>query len=1486
MKLKLTYHRSQDSQVDLSLLVDGTARVSDLARAISVADPLARPGDEPADSIGILASETEPALDLAPDLPVVESPLGSGGHVRLLHGVGQGKPRSGQGLATLRVLVGPDAGQGFDLAEGSYVLGRDPGCAIVLNDSYVSKQHARLTVSTGLIEIVDLNSANGLIVDGGLVPRLVVEPHHRIVLGETTVEVTGTAIRPPTASDRSGLSGTVTFNRSPRVEVRYAGREYPRPEVPKEHVKPLFPWPAMLLPVLAGIATYAFTKSPYSLVMIAMSPLMLLGNQLTSSGTRKRNQKHEIGRFESQLESLVSSLESHGPIEREVRLAEAPSVGALMADALARGPGLWTRRPEHWSFLMLRLGVGRMPSRNRIAAHAAQDSGLPEYSRRLDDVIDKYRMVDGVPVVDSLPAAGALGVAGDPRRRADAARAYLVQLMSLHSPAELVVAAIVGPAGAPEFEWLKWTPHATSSHSPFDDALLSDAAASGAVAVAALEELVAGRSTEPGLPRLGPVSEEDSAMAAAASVGGRQGDVGALPVVVVLVTDDAPVDRARLVNLAERAGPAGVHFVWVAPTVPELPAVCRTFVDCHEGDRARIGLVRLGVEVEAAVEGVDLPSAVRFARRLAPVVDGGALTEDTSDLPSQVPLSSLLGTAMLDSADAVVERWRENGSIQHETSSLRARRKPTLRALVGQAGVDAMHLDLRVQGPHALVGGTTGAGKSEFLQSWVLGMAAEYSPERVTFLFVDYKGGSAFADCVDLPHCVGLVTDLSPHLVRRALTSLKAELHHREHLFNAKKVKDLLELERKGDPESPPALVIVIDEFAALVGEVPEFVDGVIDVAQRGRSLGIHLIMATQRPAGVIRDNLRANTNLRIALRMADEHDSQDVIGDRLAAMFDPGLPGRGAAKTGPGRLAIFQSAYAGGWTTGEPDPVKVDIAELELGIPRQWREPESAAGDGEVADRGPTDQKRFVQQFSKAATLADIPPPRKPWQPELSEIYDLTLLRQRTDTELVLGVSDIPQRQLQETAYFRPDEDGNLIVYGTGGSGKTVLLRTLAAACGITPRSGPVEVYALDFAAGGMTMLEALPHVGEVVAGDDVERVTRLMQLLKSRLEERARAYPAVRAGNIVEYREMAGRADEPRVVLLLDNYPSFRNDYEAVSGRAAAYATLLQILNEGRQLGIHVVLTADRPASVPGAVASASPRRIALRMADDQAYAMLDMPKDVLSLESPPGRALVDGVETQIALLGGSRVVADQHSAMTRLASAIERTGRAATAPVGVLPREVALSELPVEVGGLPVLGVSEEGLAPVGFEPSGVFILTGRAGSGRSSGVEALMASLRRARPDQDAYYLGHARSRLSELDAWEGCATSDDDVAELARELVARVAAPGAAPVAVLVENLADFANGAAEGPLTELAKAVARSDSFLLAESEASTLTSSWGLVGDFKAGRRGVVLQPETMDGDTILKTPFPRVTTSEFPPGRGLYVDRGKVVRLQLPLP
>ncbi len=392
-----------------------------------------------------------------------------------------------------------------------------------------------------------------------------------------------------------------------------------------------------------------------------------------------------------------------------------------------------------------------------------------------------------------------------------------------------------------------------------------------------------------------------------------------------------------------------------------------------------------------------------------------------------------------------------------------------------------------------MVGGTTGSGKSEFLQTWILGMACAHGPQRVNYLLVDYKGGSAFKDCVDLPHTVGLVTDLSPRLVRRALTSLHAELTLREHLLNRHNAKDLLELERSGSADAPPALVIIVDEFAALVAEVPEFVDGVVNVAQRGRSLGLHLILATQRPAGVIKDNLRANTNLRVALRMADETDSEDVIGTAEAAGFDPGIPGRAVAKTGPGRLTAFQSGYVGGRTPRVAPPPAITIETLSFGLPKEWAEVEVALAASSGVDEGASDIEAVVETIGRASAQLELPEPRRPWMPELSALYDLTRLPDnRTDHRLVFGVLDDPENQAQPVVAYQPNSDGNMAVFGTGGSGKSTFLRTVAISAGLTPRGGPCHVYGLDFASKGLRPLEVLPHVGSIVDGDDRERVGR----------------------------------------------------------------------------------------------------------------------------------------------------------------------------------------------------------------------------------------------------------------------------------------------------------------------------------------------------------------------------------------------------------
>jgi len=1485
VRLKLTYEREGSLPVDLVITSDATATVGDLARSIAETDPQMYGGVVADDALTLTVAP--PTADeytpLPPTVLVGEAAIGSGFRARLTRATPGGRRAGVQ--AVVHVVAGPDAGREFPLPAGMATIGRDPAAEVCLTDPLISRRHARLEVGR-FLQLTDLNSANGIVVDGGLIKQLRVHGGERIQLGDTELYITRVGVPGAATTDILERGGALMFNRSPRVEVRYPGREYPAPHVPNEDSPRLFPWPMIMAPMIMGIGMFILTGRAMSLMMVAMSPMMAIFNTVGQRQNSGYKLQQEIELFEQQMEDLEDELIAQVTVERERRDAETPAVADVYDAAMRLGPMLWTRRLEHWNFLGVRLGVSTTRSRNSIAERETE-RGMAKYRVRLAQLAARFEQIDHVPLAEFLPSSGAIGVAGPHALAADALRGLAVQLFGLHAPNELVSAAIVGSAWSHELDWMKWIPHTSSAVSPFADMPLADSPTAGTALLNALEEVVLRGKTDRELR--GALKAESSSIVRGAYVGetdseGKsQGDF----VFVLFVSSDAPVDRARLVQLVERGPEVGIYTVFVAPTVEALPGSCRTYVDVTRGlDDATVGYVRSGeVYHGVRVEGVSNDYASVFAKRLAPVVDASIVESDASDIPRSINLLTLIGTDLAESSSAVIERWRQNNSILDRSGAVlpRLKRAGTLKAFVGQGSPEAMTLDLRTQGPHALVGGTTGAGKSEFLQAWVLGMAAEYSPDRLTFLFVDYKGGSAFADCVELPHTVGLVTDLSPHLVRRALTSLRAELHFREHLLNRKKAKDLLELEKRQDPETPPSLVLVIDEFAALAGEVPEFVDGVVDIAQRGRSLGIHLIMATQRPAGVIKDNLRANTNLRVALRMADESDSNDVVGDPIAGGFDPSIPGRGIAKTGPGRLVPFQSAYTGGWTSDEQKPADVRIAELRFGGIALWERQQEEAAAEEV-DPGPNDQKRLVAAMVAAQRDAGLPAPRRPWLDELSATVDLADLEAYGDTQIALGMADYPERQAQAAAYYLPDRDGAMLVYGTSGSGKTAALRTIAIGAGLRPDLGAAEVYGLDFGSGGLRSLEALPHVGSIIDGDDAERVQRVLRTIGRMLDERAKKFSDVNASSLTEYRDITG-TKEPRVILLVDGFGQFRSDWDGSSARAPFYNVFMRIVGEGRPLGIHTVATADRSGTVPTSVTANVSRRIVLRLADENGYGALGVPKDVLSERSVPGRAIIDGTEAQIAVLGGTPNVAAQTKAMEELAADLRRRGAVEVGEIGALPRLFVAKELPDRIDDLPVIGLAEDTLEPRGFEPAGTFVVGGPPLSGRSNTLKALVDSVLRWDPEVQLFHLAGRRPQLADHAPWVRSAVTMDEVDELAKELGELVVDP-AIPhrIMIVVENVPQFDESPAERSMKKLMQAVNRSEAFLAGDADISRLGSGLGVVGDFKGGRQGVILRPDMNDGDAVFKVGFPRIKRSDFPEGRGMFVQHGRAVTVQIP--
>ncbi len=371
-----------------------------------------------------------------------------------------------------------------------------------------------------------------------------------------------------------------------------------------------------------------------------------------------------------------------------------------------------------------------------------------------------------------------------------------------------------------------------------------------------------------------------------------------------------------------------------------LPEECQAVaVFDPDSGSPRVTLRTRRTAVPTAVLGdlVGLPVATEIARALAPLRLNRRAAAD-----AVIPTSlRLLDALDLEPPDAGVLAARWAGTDR------------STRAVIGEMAMGPLAVDLAHDGPHGLVAGTTGSGKSELLQSLIASLAAANRPDLMNFVLIDYKGGSVFKECAELPHTVGMVTDLDGHLTERALASLAAELRRREHVLARVGARDIEGYWRAAGPEQPTMarLLLVIDEFAALVEELPSFVDGLVDLARRGRSLGIHLILATQRPSGVVSAAIKTNTNLRIAMRVTDAADSTDVIDSPLAARISKAVPGRGYVRVGHEELSEFQAARIGGRRPlggGRP----IELHERALGGPGAAAPGAGPAGPGHPGDR------------------------------------------------------------------------------------------------------------------------------------------------------------------------------------------------------------------------------------------------------------------------------------------------------------------------------------------------------------------------------------------------------------------------------------------------------------------------------------------------------------------------------------------------------
>jgi S-DNA-T family DNA segregation ATPase FtsK/SpoIIIE len=1335
--------------------------------------------------------------------------------------------RAGRPIAVVEVVGGLHAGEQRLLTPGRWSIGRH-GADVVVDDPTVSTTHSWIDVDRdGTIALDDHHSLNGtrvaeVPVDG----PTSVSPKSIIRLGATQLQVASTTGEdlPVVAPSgwRFAAGGTRPFNRPPRPLPSVEHEPLDPPQAPPEasHNATVGVIGVIAPLVLGLVMVRVFHNGMYAMFAL-LSPVMLIGNAVESRRRARRTRRRDRIRFARDLAELRTRLADVAAAERDLRGGQLPAPSAILRRATMPSALLWERRPSHADFLILRAGLGAVRwdppvIGDRRSLHEDVRSAITDVSTLPD-----------TPVAVDLSAGGVVGIFG-PRAAALAlARSLVAQAVTLHGPADLPVAVLTANDRVQKWDWTKWLPHTVDRAGTGRRMLAADAETADEL----MRGLLAQATTQPG-------------------DGGRNESADG-PTLLLVLDDELLTERRRSPVRSVLRGAAGsVAGIVVAESEDRLPAVCSTVIEVanahgeavvhHTATGEQVDSVLLGGMAEPTVRKI----ALALARFDDPEHDVAGAT-----LPTEVGLLPLLG---LDPplVDTILTTWRAAGP------------DPDTTAPIGVTEDGVLVLDLVRDGPHSLIAGTTGSGKSELLRTLVVGLAAGCSPLHLTFVLIDFKGGSAFDECARLPHTVGMVTDLDERLGARALRCLEAELRHRERCLRAAGVADLKEYRRLGGDRTPmPRLVVVIDEFATLKNEVPDFVDALVGIAQRGRSLGVHLVLATQRPSGAVSENIRANTNLRIALRVQDANDSQDVIGLPDAASIGRNQPGRAWARLGPGEVVAIQTALSTGIAVaGGAPPVEVRPFPFAPVVEPPAAPARAIDGPGtRTPVPAPTDLSRLVDAICAAFAETGQPAPRRPWPEPLPERVDLEPLVHGAGSRfgapgavLQFALADLPDLQVQRPTGWVP-ADGNLLLVGVGGSGTTTALSSIALCAAQSNSPDDLHLYVLDFGPGELAPLAQLPHTGAVIAADEHERQMRLIRHLKAELSRR-RSLPDP-------------SSTEARILILLAGLAGFRAAWDDAD-LTGMFDDLVRVFADGTEVGVHLAVSADRPGAVPNAISALASQRLIFRLGESFDYGIFGLSeRDVPDLS--PGSAVIAGSGTVV------RVGLPTPNLATALARITASTGPATERPavaVRELPTYVEPADLvpAARLGEQPwflPIGVGEASLGPVGLPLYDCehALIAGPPRSGRTTALRTIAAVARATKYPVTIVALAHQRSALSGAPGLDRVLGHDAD----RRSLDAVADLHGR--VLVLVDD-ADLMADHHEAMRALVERR--RADLHIVAAGRAEALRSLYThWTRAVRASRVGLLLQPDPdLDGD-LLATRLPRRAPVALTSGRGYLV-------------
>ncbi|NMO52196.1 type VII secretion protein EccCa [Actinoplanes sp. TBRC 11911] len=1118
----------------------------------------------------------------------------------------------------------------------------------------------------------------------------------------------------------------------------------PPPEIPQS-TGARWQQAMMALPMLGGSVAMAMMMGrgvggAYSYViggLFGISSIAMLATSFGSGGSPKKAEMMAARReYLRHLAGLRRRVRETVDKQRKGLLYRHPDPAKLWSTAASHR--VWERRPADPDFGVVRVAVGPQTLATPLIAPVTRplDELEPMTAGALRRFLDAYSVVPDLPVAASLRGFARVFVRGPERDVHDLTRAVIAQLATFHAPDDMLIAICAGPERRPSWEWVKWLPH--NLHPVRTDALghVRLVASTGADLESLLEDVIGNRS------RFHP--------AATANTDGPH---------VVIVRDGA--GAAQLDD-----GIDGVTVLDLDEQPPRL--LDRSLLVLEVTGGRALNTYSMDHEAEVGVaDGLSEEEAEAVARRLSPL--RLAVMSKSSDTPlaAEMGLADLLGLGDPESF-GVAQAWTPRPN------------RDKLRVPIG-VGSDGSPIELDLKesaqdgmGPHGLLIGATGSGKSELLRTLVMALAATHSSETLNFVLVDFKGGATFASLDRLPHTAAVITNLADELVLvdRMVDAIDGELVRRQELLrkagNYASVRDYEKARAGGAPLPPlPSLLVVCDEFSELLSAKPDFIDLFVQIGRLGRSLGVHLLLASQRlEEGRLR-GLDTHLSYRIGLRTFSALESRAVLGVPDAYEL-PRSPGHGYLKFGTEPLLRFKAAYVSGplrrtgsgTSAGGAGSVPQVLAYSTKFVPapkpvepvRPAETPSGASVLDVLVDRlngqGPPAHQVWLPPLNKSAALDELLGPVA-----ADPVRGLAFANPELHGALQVPIAlvDKPREQVRDVMWLQlAGAAGHVAVVGSTLSGKSTALRSMICGLALTHTPAEVQLYCLDFGGGALGTLKDLPHVGGISSRLDAVGVRRTVGEISTLLGERESRFAALGIDSMASYRRRRPD-DDPfgDVFLVVDGWATLRKEYEELE------AVITDIATRGLSYGIHVVAASSRWMDFRPAIRDLFGSRVELRLGDPSDSTVNR--RAAASVPEQPGRGIVEHPTDKNKFMH-LLTVRPELSSMGDTAELVKEIATNWHGPVAprvrLLPASIAYREMDVgrSTGLRLPIGIAEADLQPVeiDFATDPHFLLFGDAECGKSSFLRALATTVtRRFSPEQARIILVDYRRSLMDL-----------------------------------------------------------------------------------------------------------------------------------------